>query len=225
MIKIIVWILLIGVLILFAKRLSRVLVVTIVFIFSVFSAIFLLDTFTVLDLRSHLPFMQKYDETLDDPKKVATDVKEKVYGTGEGAIKRINIKADELDKQYGTETDSQIEKREKEKLEAENKEKLEAENSTEISEEDTVAEESNKEEVVENSSEEGKLYEETTSKHFIKYQDFHDVMSKEYPNISEHDYQLAYSVTDNLLVDFNGESYRIWNEADKPNGFYIQKLK
>ena len=226
MIKILAWVVLFALLVILAKRISRIIVGIVVFIFSIFLVLFIFDTWLPFDLRSHIPFMQQYDETLDDPKKVSKKVANKVYGTGEGAIKRINQEADKADEKYGTETDSQKEARgvnpetdkEDTSKEKEATEKEEVETPVVAKEEKAKTEKEIKE------SEKGKIFEDTLSEHFIKYEDFHEVMAKQYPNISKHDYELAYSVTTNLIVDFKGKDYRIWNEADKKDGFYIQKL-
>ncbi|MCH4866691.1 hypothetical protein [Bacillus sp. 1006-3] len=109
----ILWGLIIGVLILAARGLSRAAVGSAVLIGAIFFAIFILDTFTTLDVRRYVPIMF-YDQTVKDPQGTASGVKNKVLAGGREATDEINDAGKRADEIYGLNEDKEWHKNEDE---------------------------------------------------------------------------------------------------------------
>ncbi|MCL9628359.1 hypothetical protein [Bacillus subtilis] len=102
----ILWGLIIGVLILAARGLGRAAVGGVVFIGALFFAIFMLDTFTTLDIRRYVPIMF-YDQTVKDPQGTAAEVKNKVLAGGREAANEVNDAGKIADETYGLNEDKE----------------------------------------------------------------------------------------------------------------------
>lgn len=212
MIKIALIIALIIIVIALRNRIARFVTVTLVFISALFIALFLLDNFTTFNFRSYVP-TAFYDDTVENPKDKAKEVKDKAYETGEGAIKRVKDMADETDYKYGTETKAQKEAR----LEKEDK-KNDVEKSSDTNEEIV----SNSEKKKPSSEKETK---DDNNKRFVTYADLDEVLEKEYPTMLVGDIELAKTLVPNLELKFNGTEYKFWNDKSKKDGIYIEKIK
>lgn len=214
MLKIILFISIAILVIFLLKRIVGVFVGIAVFLSATFIALFLLDNFTTFDFRSYIS-TGFYDNTIENPKETAENIKKKSYETGEGAIKRVNDVADDTDYRYGTETEKQKEARLA--REKEEKEKSAIENNDNSNE--------NKFNSSNKNQEENLLYEETTKKHFIKYKELDNVLRKQYPNMLQSDIELAHAIMPNLVISYKGKEYNFWNDKEHKDGLFIQKLK
>ncbi|WP_416493796.1 hypothetical protein, partial [Bacillus mycoides] len=70
-----------------------------VFVGSLFFSIFMLDTFTTVNVRNYLP-IGFYDKTIEDPKGAAEKVGNSIKGAGEKAVDKVNDVGDNADKYF-----------------------------------------------------------------------------------------------------------------------------
>lgn len=85
----IVWGLVITLLIILAKRIGRGVFGVMVFVGVLFFSIFMLDTFTTLNLREYMS-LKFYDKTVEDPVGAASEVSGKIKNAGNKAVDKIN---------------------------------------------------------------------------------------------------------------------------------------
>lgn len=224
MITIAVFVAIIVLLIIFIKRIIGGIVGITVFIVALFLSVFALDTFTPLDLRSYVP-MAWYDKSVTEPEKTATELKDKAYTKGEGAIHSIADAGAEADYKYGTETEKQIaerKKREKELAEFKAKQKEETSKQEGYEGEDTGSVSGYGQKGKDEKDTQVKKEETKKGKQTIAYREVENYL-KSHQDIPKLDQEIMQSIKPNLTIDIEGEDYRIWNERENLKVFYIEK--
>lgn len=103
MMKTLLWIIVIGLIVLVIKRIGAGLVGVVMFTLAIFFSIFMLDTFTVVNVRDYID-VSFYDETKENPKEAITNVKDKVIAGGASVIDRINDVGDKAQDRYNTQS-------------------------------------------------------------------------------------------------------------------------
>lgn len=103
MMKTLLWLIVIGLLVLLAKRLFSGLVGVIMFVVAIFFSIFMLDTFTIVNVRDHIN-IDFYDETRHDPKEAAEKVIAGTKEVSQVAVDKINEVGDKANDRYNTQS-------------------------------------------------------------------------------------------------------------------------
>lgn len=103
MMKTLLWLIVIGLLILLAKRIFSGLVGVIMFVVAIFFSIFMLDTFTIVNVRDHIN-INFYDETRHNPQEAAEKVFEGSKEVGQAAIEKINEVGEKANDRYNTQS-------------------------------------------------------------------------------------------------------------------------
>lgn len=205
MLKILLWVAIIILIALIAKRIGHGLLVFGVMIGAIFLSIFMLDTFTTFNARNYVP-IGFYDKTVDDPKEVAESLKEKVVGEvelgkGKEVVDKINGIGDTVDKKYGTEIqkDKSEDKDEKDKSKVEDGEK-----------------ETNKEQ-------KKHITNLVEGEKFVKYKDVKDYVKENGTKFTEKEESILTTIVPMLVMDYEGDNYRIWNVRGE-DGVHITPL-
>lgn len=99
MMKTLIWIIVIGLLLLLIKRIGASLVGIVVFVMAIFFSIFMLDTFTVVNVRDYIN-VSFYDQAKENPKETLLQTKDQIVQGGEAVIDRINDVGDKAQDRY-----------------------------------------------------------------------------------------------------------------------------
>lgn len=200
MLKTLLWVAIILLIYFVMKRFGSGLVVAGVLLGSIFLSIFMLDTFTTFEVRKYIP-IAFYDKTIENPKEVATGIKEQVVVVGTSSVDKVNEVGDNADIKYGTGLD-------------------------ESKEEGTVNPRDNVKEEKKERKEKGleKVKKESVSGEiFIKYKDIETELETTYIGMTERDKSIVETMMPMLTIKYVGDDYEIWNiRGDE--GIYIKRI-
>lgn len=185
------------------KRIARGLTVTCVFIASLFFAIFLIDTVTMIPIRS-IVSLGWYDETIENPQEVANKVGDKIKKGGEKAVDKVNEVGNEVDVKYGTADDKEWTKVEKEDKEKKPKKDKKAKQKKDKPK---------------------KVKKAKQGQEFVKYTNVKKKLKEEYRELTDKDKDIIKSFSTIYKTKIEGDDIIVWNNKDKSDeGIYI-KLK
>lgn len=221
MMKTLLWVIVIGLIILVAKRFLGGLVGVVMFLVAIFFSIFMLDTFTVVDVRKYVD-VGFYDETRENPKETVQNVASKVKDKGVAAVDKINDIGEKANDRYNTQSIVNIDDTYTEKEDA----PIEEKKPDQVVE--PVAEPTKQEDVKTNgvtkklsSSPRGQVP-EIDGYTYYPMTEQQRVVDNYKLTMSERDLSLLRSLSPFLTITYEGDAFRFHTEVGV-KGLYIQK--
>ncbi|PER55659.1 hypothetical protein CN495_07860 [Bacillus thuringiensis] len=211
---------LVGILLfLLAKRIGAGVVGVGVFVGAVFLTIFMLDTFTVINVRNFVP-VHFYDDTIEDPKGAVNKVGEKLGEAGEKSADKINNIGENANRYFEVE-DS---KEKGDKTWVKGDEVTDKENAskklTGDAEEKKEKKGSAKKE--EESPKEKKGTISSGSSTFVKYTEIDSLLQTRYKELPHEDTEILKSISPILRTKVEGEKIIVDNRGDRyKEGFTV----
>lgn len=207
----ITWGLVIIILLLLAKRIGRGVFGVMVFVGALFFSIFMLDTFTTVNVRNYLP-IGFYDKTIEDPKGTAEKVGNSLKGAGEKAVDKVNDVGDNADKYFAVEKSKETGDKTWVK-------------GDELVEKDGMS--VDKQDIEEGKKGSKKDKKDKTAlvsghKDFVKYTDVKSLLQTKYSKLPHGDIEIIKSFSPILQTKIEGEKVVVYNNTDKyEDGLYI----
>ena len=253
MITYIIWGIILVALVISLLRITRGVIVFLVFLAVLIFSLFFIDKGTELPIRDYVP-LDWMDEMIDEPERVARETGEDIVETGEGVADKITDAGNKLDIKYGTgkewdSVDNNDTTEEKEDVEETEKEEKEVDNEKEI---DKEKEDKNKEEkkkdtskkekekkkenkgnkneskyLVEKGKEKNKTEKASKEKDeiYVPYGEVSTMLKTELSDLSKKDKELIKSMSGIYKTKIEGEEVVIWNNKGKGNEGLNIRLK
>lgn len=209
---------LVGILlILLAKRIGAGIVGVSVFVGAVFFTIFMLDTFTVINVRNFIP-VKFYDETVEDPKEAVSKVGKAVTKAGEKSADKINDMGENANKYFAVEeskeTGDKTWVKGDEVIEKDGTSKKAKEIEDGKDEEDPQKEKSCKAKCSDSSDAKKDSKSASGSSEFVKYTEVDSLMKTRYRNLPHEDIEILKSISPVLRTKVEGTKIKVDNTGD-----------
>lgn len=211
---------LVGILLfLLAKRIGAGVVGVGVFVGAVFLTIFMLDTFTVINVRNFVP-VHFYDDTIEDPKGAVTKVGEKLGEAGEKSADKINGIGENANRYF--EVEESKEKGDKtwvKRDEVTEKEKSSKKDAGDADEKKEKKGSSKKEEEPQKGK---KGATASGSSTFVKYTEIDSLLQTRYKELPHEDIEILKAISPILRTKVEGEKIVVDNRGENyKEGFMI----
>lgn len=197
MLKIILWVAIIGLLFVFKDRIAGGIVGVLTLIGAMFLAIFLWDNFTIFNVREYVA-VDFYDETVENPQEKLTEVKDKIVDVGGQAVDKVNEVGEKADEKFN-------ESRPQENIEGS---------------EEVISKNGSEPVVEQNVIPSADININTENSRFVIYGTRNADLLEYYPDLTEKDFQIIASLKNILDITYEGSNYYFTSVKGK-DGFYI----